>query len=354
MVKLTVFSVIASVLLIVPGTYAKEGHIEAHLGIGTEYTVPIEISGMVDESVLQARGVSSIFNNGFMISIGYVENGVVMWTSAPSYIPESWRSGLSKRHFGGVITRGPGSRGGVEDVYFALMWNEGGIWGYPVNASIYDDCGITVELEGCSFESLFDGEVELLFTDFHFESLLNDVIANLESTLYMVVKADEPNVIEDYLTVALVTDQLPLDTVYVKLDQVDSYEARGSVGPIRTLGEESQVHINGFGTVYGFVYKGDDPQSEDWVEAGHLRINVQGITPTTANSFLSISQFFCTAHFRDDKGNYIPLTGVESVEWSSGANNILSGSLSPETGSNETFTTYPDPHRSIPDSGDVP
>lgn len=103
------------------------------------------------------------------------------------------------------------------------------------------------------------------------------------------------------------------------------------------------MHINGFGTVYGFVYKGEDPQSEDWVDAGHLRVNVQGITPTTPNSFLSISQLFCTAHFRDDKGNYIPLNGVESIEWSSGANNILRGSLSPSTANEDIFTIYPDP-----------
>lgn len=121
MEKITLCVIIALSLVFLPKTYAKEGHIEAHLGLGTEYTVPVVISGMVDETVLEARGVGSIFNNGFMISIGYEENGVIMWTSAPSYIPESWRSGFSNRHFAGAVTFGPGARGGVQDIYYAIM-----------------------------------------------------------------------------------------------------------------------------------------------------------------------------------------------------------------------------------------
>jgi hypothetical protein len=225
----------------------------------------------------------------------------------------------------------------------ALMWNEGGVLGYPVHGRFYDKCAVTYYIEAYGGSHVPGEYVDIMFCDGDWEELPDDYIIGLDDPLRIKVKAKESD-IDNYRMVALVTDQMPVDTVYYYLPiRVSDFEARGSVEPVRSLGQENRVYITGFGVVYGIVSKGEDIETMDWVDAGHVFITVDGTVPETAYSFISAHQFICEVVYRDDHGQFVPAQNLDAVSWSSQGTTPTSGNLNPSQSTNIKFTTTPNP-----------
>jgi hypothetical protein len=280
---------------------------------------------------------------GWAVSVPWPPNPEFYALSVPPFtIQFSDLEPYSDSSFTHTFIVGPGSVDTTAMDFVALICYEAGLWPIPpVEYHFYWECAYTYHLFAYPNQHVPGPEAEIMFCDEDWNELPSDYVVGLDDPLYIKVISFGEG-IGAFTKVGLVSSQHPSDTVYVLLDSLSGNEAYGIVIPVRTLGTVDTTYVHGFGTVYGIDFKGDTREGIDWIYAGHILIIVEGTTPGTGYSFISLNQFTCSAVCRDEKGNLVPNEEVE-LEWTTFAMNDTSGNLSPPEGAGQPFITAPDP-----------